>query len=56
MEPVVGSFFHLRNTHTTLGDTMKILVINAGSSSIKFQVFDMDTEKVLGKGDRKSVV
>ncbi|MGB3975286.1 MAG: acetate kinase [bacterium] len=29
---------------------MKILVINAGSSSIKFQVFDMDTEKVLGKG------
>lgn len=29
---------------------MKILVINAGSSSIKFQVFDMETERVLGKG------
>lgn len=29
---------------------MKILVINAGSSSIKFQVFEMETEKVLGKG------
>jgi acetate kinase len=29
---------------------MKILVINAGSSSIKFQVFDMENEQVLGKG------
>ncbi len=29
---------------------MKILVINAGSSSIKYQLFDMDNEHVLAKG------
>ncbi len=29
---------------------MKVLVINTGSSSIKFQCFDMDTERVLLKG------
>lgn len=29
---------------------MKILVINAGSSSLKYQLIDMDTEKVLAKG------
>ncbi|MGM9653405.1 MAG: acetate kinase [Eubacteriales bacterium] len=29
---------------------MKILVINAGSSSIKYQLIDMDTESVLAKG------
>ncbi|MDD3050108.1 MAG: acetate kinase [Candidatus Cloacimonetes bacterium] len=29
---------------------MKILVINSGSSSIKFQFFDLDTEEVLCKG------
>ncbi len=29
---------------------MKILVINAGSSSIKYQLMDMDGEKVLAKG------
>lgn len=29
---------------------MKILVINSGSSSLKYQVFDMDTGKVLAKG------
>lgn len=29
---------------------MKILVINAGSSSIKYQLFDMTNEKVLAKG------
>lgn len=29
---------------------MKILVINAGSSSVKYQLFDMDGEKVLAKG------
>ena len=29
---------------------MKILVINCGSSSIKYQVFDMPSEKVLAKG------
>ncbi|MCF8359466.1 MAG: acetate kinase [Prolixibacteraceae bacterium] len=29
---------------------MKILVLNCGSSSIKFQFFDMDGEKVLAKG------
>lgn len=29
---------------------MKVLVINCGSSSIKYQLFDMDGEKVLAKG------
>ncbi len=29
---------------------MKILVINAGSSSLKYQLFDMDNEQVLAKG------
>lgn len=29
---------------------MKILVINAGSSSLKYQLFNMETEKVLAKG------
>ena len=29
---------------------MKILVINAGSSSLKFQLMDMDTEAVIAKG------
>lgn len=29
---------------------MKILVINAGSSSLKFQVIDMDNESVIAKG------
>ena len=29
---------------------MKVLVINAGSSSLKFQVIDMDNEEVIAKG------
>lgn len=29
---------------------MKILVINAGSSSLKYQLIDMTTEKVVAKG------
>ena len=29
---------------------MKILVINSGSSSLKYQVIDTDTEEVLAKG------
>ena len=29
---------------------MKILVINAGSSSVKFQLIDMDNEQVIAKG------
>ncbi|MDD4836809.1 MAG: acetate kinase [Dethiosulfovibrio sp.] len=29
---------------------MKVLVINCGSSSLKYQLFDMDGEKVLAKG------
>ena len=29
---------------------MKILVINAGSSSVKYQLFDMTNEKVMAKG------
>ena len=30
---------------------MKILVVNAGSSSLKYQLFDMDTVTVLAKGN-----
>ena len=30
---------------------MKVLVINAGSSSLKYQLIDMDTESVLAKGN-----
>ena len=29
---------------------MKILVVNAGSSSLKYQLIDMDGEKVIAKG------
>ena len=29
---------------------MKILVINAGSSSLKYQLIDMETEKAIAKG------
>ena len=29
---------------------MKVLVINAGSSSLKYQLIDMDNEQVLAKG------
>lgn len=29
---------------------MKILVVNAGSSSLKYQLIDMDGEKELAKG------
>ncbi|MCL2425592.1 MAG: acetate kinase [Oscillospiraceae bacterium] len=30
---------------------MNVLVINAGSSSLKYQLFNMDTEKILAKGN-----
>jgi len=30
---------------------MKILVVNAGSSSLKYQLLDMETEKVIAKGN-----
>lgn len=29
---------------------MKVLVINCGSSSLKYQLIDMETESVLAKG------
>ena len=29
---------------------MKILVINAGSSSLKYQLMDMDNEQIIAKG------
>ena len=29
---------------------MKILILNAGSSSLKYQLMDMDGEKMLAKG------
>ncbi len=34
---------------------MKILVVNAGSSSLKYQVFDMTNEKVLAKGNCEKI-
>ncbi len=34
---------------------MKVLVINAGSSSLKYQLFDMDGEKVLAKGNCEKI-
>ena len=30
---------------------MNVLVINAGSSSLKYQLFDMDTEEIIAKGN-----
>ena len=29
---------------------MKVLVLNSGSSSLKYQVIDMETEEMLAKG------
>ena len=34
---------------------MKILVINAGSSSLKYQLIDMDNEKMLAKGNCEKI-
>jgi len=34
---------------------MKVLVINAGSSSLKYQLFDMKNEKVLAKGNCEKI-
>lgn len=34
---------------------MKILVINAGSSSLKFQLFNMESEKVIAKGNCEKI-
>ena len=34
---------------------MKILVINAGSSSIKYQLIDMDDESVIAKGQAERI-
>ena len=39
---------------------MKILVINCGSSSLKYQLIDMDGEKLIAKGtyekNRRSII
>ena len=34
---------------------MKILVLNCGSSSLKYQLIDMDTRKVLAKGNYERI-
>ena len=34
---------------------MKILVINSGSSSMKYQLIDMEDEKVLAKGNYERI-
>ena len=33
---------------------MKILVLNCGSSSIKYKLFDMTTKEVIAQGGRKN--
>lgn len=38
---------HFEQNH---GEKMKVLVINAGSSSLKYQLFDTEQEQVLAKG------
>ena len=34
---------------------MKILVVNAGSSSLKYQLIDMDNEQMLAKGNCEKI-
>ena len=34
---------------------MKVLVVNAGSSSLKYQLIDMDTEEVVAKGNAERI-
>mgnify|MGYP003468563424 CR=1 FL=1 len=34
---------------------MKILVLNSGSSSLKYQLIDMETEEVLAKEKKKRI-
>nr|HPN46327.1 acetate kinase [Bacteroidales bacterium] len=34
---------------------MKILVLNCGSSSVKYKLFDMDSSKVLGQGSVEKI-
>ena len=34
---------------------MKVLVVNAGSSSLKYQLFNMDTEEVIAKGNAERI-
>ena len=34
---------------------MKILVINCGSSSVKYQLLDMDNESVIAKGNYERI-
>ena len=35
---------------------MKILVLNCGSSSIKYKLFDMTTKEVIAQGGKKKSV
>ncbi len=39
-----------RSPGASIGPTMKILVCNVGSTSLKYQLFEMDGESVLAKG------
>lgn len=34
---------------------MKVLVINCGSSSVKYQLLDMENEKVIAKGNYERI-
>ena len=42
--------FFLRPQNHFGGDSVKVLVLNSGSSSLKYQVIDMETEEMLVKG------
>lgn len=47
---MVNRFVFYQNPSEGEHVIMKILVVNAGSSSLKYQLFDMDEHKVLAKG------
>ena len=49
-EDATGHVFYLVPDHIKFESEMNILVINAGSSSLKYQFIKIEEEKVLAKG------
>ena len=45
-----GFFFAVKIIYLRGEDIMNVLVINCGSSSLKYQLINSDTEAVLAKG------
>ena len=43
-------FLHKNAEYTRRKPFMKVLIINCGSSSLKYQIIDSDTEQVQAKG------